>query len=57
MGIVSMGIPNVCLILAITVNTSFVSTMKFGNYSRMLRHGPENLQTYAGSAIHTKNVK
>jgi len=46
-----MGISNVCLILAITAHTSFVSMIKFGNYSRVLPHGPEKIQTYAASAI------
>jgi len=27
--------------LAITAHASFVSMMKFGNYSRMLLHGPK----------------
>jgi hypothetical protein len=52
-----MGMSNVCLILAITEHASFVSVMKFGKYSRMLRHDPENLQKYAASAFHTKIVK
>jgi hypothetical protein len=56
MDILSKSIPIVCSILAITAYASF-SMMKFGNYSRMLRHGLEDLQKYAVSAIHTKIVK